>query len=68
MKTFYVEKQATVIFKALIQAETEEEADEIAMNLTLDDFAEEMTCAETVDFEETNADEWDLPIHKKKED
>jgi hypothetical protein len=70
MKTFYVVKSTAVFYSALIQAETKEEAEQLFLDVDLDDCCSEETSATLCDYdtEEVNAKDFDLGITVKTKD
>lgn len=55
MKTFYIRLVAKTYAECLIEAETEEEAHQIAHNLDINDTLEETECYDIWDMEECDA-------------
>lgn len=66
MKTYYIELESTLIYRAYIQAETEEKAIELAQSADKDEFFCEETASDIINIEKVeNTEDWDIPLISK---
>ncbi len=59
LKTYKVSKSTTVLYSAIVLAESEEAAEKILENLELDSCFQEETCAENCAVYETSLEVWE---------
>ncbi len=67
MKQYYVELSATTWIKAIVEAESEDEAYQIAHALDPDDCFQETECYDLVELSEIEGEDFDYPILRQNE-